>query len=65
MQRLGDWAMPVLNFVTLRTKPLCEVTARDVPPGLDPDDVTMDCPRTFGRKCPKKRNKCAFRKGIS
>ena len=31
-----------INFYTERTKPLSEVTANDVPRGLDPDDVAID-----------------------
>lgn len=31
-----------ITFVTPRTKPLSEVTAADVPPGLDPEDVATD-----------------------
>ena len=38
-----DWSPPI-KFVTRRTKLLKDVTAADVPPGLDPEDVAIDCP---------------------
>jgi hypothetical protein len=49
--------MPAINFITFKIKPLCELTARDVPPGLDHDDVAYIC----NGKCPKKRKKCIFK----
>jgi hypothetical protein len=33
---------PVI-FLDRRTKKLCELTAKDVPPGMDPEDVATDC----------------------
>ena len=32
-----------IHFTTKRVKPLSEITARDVPRGLDPEDVATDC----------------------
>jgi len=31
-----------VNFYTERTKKLSDLTASDVPPGLDPDDLASD-----------------------
>ncbi len=31
-----------INFVALKTKKLAELTAGDIPPGLDPEDVATD-----------------------
>jgi hypothetical protein len=36
---------PAIRFVTRRVKLLAELTAADVPPGIDPEDVAVDCDR--------------------
>lgn len=35
---------PPICFVVRRVKPLAELTADDVPPGLEPEDVATDWP---------------------
>lgn len=32
-----------VRFIVVRTRPLKELRARDVPRGLDPEDVASDC----------------------
>jgi hypothetical protein len=32
-----------ITFYTKKIKSLCELTAQDVPRGLDPEDVATDC----------------------
>lgn len=36
---------PPIRFHPPRKKPLAEVTAKDIPRGLDPEDVAVDCPQ--------------------
>ena len=42
-----EQATPIHYFVN-RTKPLAQLTAADIPPGIDPDDVAAD-PTRFVR----------------
>ena len=35
-------AEPAIEFVKPRRKPLAELTAADIPPGLDPEDCATD-----------------------
>ena len=36
---------PALRFITVRRKPLNELTADDVPRGIDPEDCATDYPK--------------------
>ncbi|GEM_PF-7046804 len=44
-----------VRITTTRTKCACNLTARDVPPGLDPEDVALECEED--PQCPKRRKK--------